>query len=131
MNITGKLKLKLPVTSGVSQAGREWKKMAFVIQKRNTKTPKEVCFETLNDDLIMFMSDTSIGTEITVEFDVESREFNGKYYSSIIAYKAEVNKQLSMEVDNHRGTREMAQMYNQEYQRANTAAVGAVDDLPF
>jgi len=31
----------------------------------------------------------SIGTEVNVSFDIESREYNGKYYTEVKAFKIE------------------------------------------
>ncbi len=73
--------------SGVSKAGKEWKKQEFVIET-NEQFPKKVCF-TLFGDKISLIDGIAEGTEVEVFFSVESRDFNGKWFHNINAWKIE------------------------------------------
>lgn len=73
--------------SGVSKAGKEWKKQEFVIET-NEQYPKKVCF-TLFGDKTSLIEGTTEGTEVEVFFSVESRDFNGKWFHNINAWKIE------------------------------------------
>lgn len=73
--------------SGVSKAGKEWKKQEFVIET-NEQFPKKVCF-TLFGDKISLIDGITEGTEVEVFFSVESRDFNGKWFHNINAWKIE------------------------------------------
>lgn len=73
--------------SGVSKAGKEWKKQEFVIET-NEQFPKKVCF-TLFGDKISLVDGLKEGTEVEVFFSVESRDFNGKWFHNINAWKIE------------------------------------------
>lgn len=77
----------LKAESGVSKAGKEWKKQEFVIET-NEQFPKKVCF-TLFGDKISLMEGLTEGTEVEVFFSVESRDFNGKWFHNINAWKIE------------------------------------------
>lgn len=87
MEIKGRLNQILPVQSGVSKAGNEWKKQEFVVETQD-QYPKQVCF-TLFGDKIAALNGIQPGTEVNVFFDVESREFNGRWYHNINAWKIE------------------------------------------
>lgn len=71
--------------TGVSKAGKEWKKQEFVIET-NEQFPKKVCF-TLFGDKSSLLNGISEGTEVEVHFNVESRDFNGKWFHNINAWK--------------------------------------------
>ena len=87
MQVKGTLLQVLKQESGVSKAGKEWKKQDFVIET-NEQFPKKVCF-TLFGDKISLIDGITEGAEIEVFFSVESRDFNGKWYHNINAWKIE------------------------------------------
>ncbi len=87
MELKGRLYQVLQVQTGVSKAGNEWKKQEFVIETQD-QYPKQVCF-TLFGDKTNMIEGYQPGTELTVQFDVESREFNGRWYHNINAWKVE------------------------------------------
>lgn len=73
--------------SGVSKVGKEWKKQEFVIET-NEQFPKKVCF-TLFGDKAALLDGIAEGAEVEVFFSVESRDFNGKWFHNINAWKIE------------------------------------------
>jgi len=87
MQVKGTLLQILKMETGVSKAGKEWKKQDFVIET-NEQFPKKVCF-TLFGDKISLIDGTAEGSEIEVYFSLESRDFNGKWYHNINAWKIE------------------------------------------
>ena len=87
MQVKGTLLQILRPETGVSKAGKEWRKQDFVIET-NEQFPKKVCF-TLFGDKTSLIDGISEGTEIDVSFSVESRDFNGKWYHNINAWKVE------------------------------------------
>jgi hypothetical protein len=87
MQVKGTLQQILKVESGVSKAGKEWKKQDFVVLT-NEQFPKTVCF-TLFGDKISLIDGISEGSELEVYFSLESRDFNGKWYHNINAWKIE------------------------------------------
>ena len=90
--ITGKLVKTLDVESGTSKAGKEWKKQSFVIDTGAQFNP-EVCFSLFGEDKIAMIDGIQPGTEIEVSFNLSSREYNGKYYHNIDAWR--INKTAS------------------------------------
>ena len=87
MEITGKLIQKLPVQSGVSSSGNNWSKAEFVIETIE-QYPKKVC-ANLWGDRARALDQFQEGSLITVSFDLESREFNGRWYTDVKAWKVE------------------------------------------
>lgn len=88
MQVKGTLLQILKPESGVSKAGKEWKKMDFVIET-NEQFPKKVCF-TLFGDKVSLIEGIAEDSEIEVFFSLESRDFNGKWYHNINAWKIEM-----------------------------------------
>lgn len=85
LSIEGEVKEILTPESGTSKAGKDWNKQEFVIET-NDQYPKPVCFTCFGDktDLI---SNIKVGDSVEVGFNVESREYNGRYFHNINAWK--------------------------------------------
>lgn len=86
MDISGKIIAVLPLQSGVSKAGRDWKKQEYVLETQDTY-PRKVKFDFFGDKVDQYP--LGIGDMVTVSFDIESREFNGRWYTDIHGWKAE------------------------------------------
>jgi hypothetical protein len=87
MQVKGTVIQILKLESGISRAGKEWKKQEFVIET-NEQFPKKICF-TLFGDKISLIDGIAEGTEVEVFFSVESHDFNGKWFHNINAWKIE------------------------------------------
>ncbi|MFA9392024.1 MAG: DUF3127 domain-containing protein [Prolixibacteraceae bacterium] len=85
MDVKGKVLQILPVQSGVSKAGKEWSKQEFVIESEE-QFPKNICF-TLFGDKLSLLGGITVGQQVEVFFNLESREFSGKWYHNINAWK--------------------------------------------
>ena len=85
MEIKGKLVQKLPPQTGQGRNG-EWKRQEFIIEVEGTY-PKKVCISSWGDKVNV---DSLVeGSLLNVFFDIESREFNGKWYTNITAWKVD------------------------------------------
>lgn len=87
MEITGKLIQKLPVQSGVSSQGNNWSKAEFVIETVE-QYPKKVC-ANLWGERAKALDQFQLGSLITVSFDLESREYNGRWYTDVKAWRVD------------------------------------------
>lgn len=85
MEVKGKVIQILPVQTGTSKAGKEWSKQEFVIETED-QFPKNICF-TLFGDKLSLLTGIAAGQQVEVFFNVESREFSGKWYHNINAWK--------------------------------------------
>jgi hypothetical protein len=59
----------------------------FVITTAD-KYPQEVIFQTVNDKMDV-IAPYGQGQEVTVSFNVRGREYNGKYYNTLDAWKVQ------------------------------------------
>ncbi len=84
--ISGKIFSILPEQTGQGQNGL-WVKQTFVIETAD-RFPKKICLQAWNDkgELITRLKQ---GDEVKVFFDLESREFNGKWYTDAKVWKME------------------------------------------
>jgi hypothetical protein len=87
MDITGRLIQVLQEQGGEGKNGNKWAKCDFVIETQE-KFPKKVCLTAWND-LIGTVKGFPIDSEIKASFDISSREYNGKWYTDVKAWKVE------------------------------------------
>ena len=85
MEITGKIIRVLPSQEGVGRNGNPWKVQPYVLETLG-QYPRKVLFEVFGEDRIN-QNQCDIDQLVTISFDVESREFNGRWYTSIRAWK--------------------------------------------
>jgi single-strand DNA-binding protein len=83
-----KLKGKLILKSEPRQISEKFRVMDFVIETQYEKYHQKIQLQILNDR-IAEMDKYSLGEELEVSFDIRGREYNGKYYNSLNAYKVE------------------------------------------
>ena len=88
LSVKGKLSSKLSVESGTSKAGKEWKKQSFVVDTGAQYNP-EICFQLFGEDKIAMLQHHNEGDQIEVSFNLSSREYNGKYFHNIDAWRIE------------------------------------------
>lgn len=88
MEIIGKAIATLPVKSGVSQrTGEQWQSREYVIETQE-QYPKKMCFEVFGTDKLQEFNIRN-NDLIRVHFDISAREYNGRWYNSIRAWKVE------------------------------------------
>ena len=86
MEIKGTISKKLKLESGTSKAGKEWKKLDVIIQQPG-EYGTAVCITAFGDQHIESINRFNIGDSIEVSVNIESREFNGRYYTNIGGWK--------------------------------------------
>lgn len=84
MEIYGKIIQKLPLASGTSKAGNAWRKQEYVLETVDN-FPKKVLFHFFGDRVDQYPAEE--GDMVTVSFDLESREFNGRWYTDVRGWK--------------------------------------------
>jgi len=85
MEVVGKIIQVLPLQEGVGRNGNPWKLQGYVLETIENY-PRKVHFEVFGEDRIK-NNPCAIDQVVTVSFDIESREFNGRWYTSIRAWK--------------------------------------------
>ena len=88
MDIVGKIIQVLPLQSGTSsRTGNAWQLQSYVLETQE-QYPRKVCFEIFGEERIK-NNLCNIDDLVTVSFDIESREFNGRWYTSIRAWRVQ------------------------------------------
>jgi hypothetical protein len=132
LKITGKIIQALALVEGVSKAGNAWKKREYVLET-NDQYPRKVFFNFFGERVDQYP--LNIGDEVTVSFDLESREYNGRWYTDVRAWKAEKgNTQSVGEPAQNFGMQQPPQFSNAPYNTDASFAPNPGDDsdnLPF
>lgn len=87
MEISGKVIQKLPIQEGTGRNGNPWKAQSAVLETQD-QYPRKVCFEVFGEDRIN-NNPFEVDDVITISFDIDSHEFNGRWYTSIRAYRVQ------------------------------------------
>lgn len=127
MEVIGTVIIDLGEVSGVSKAGNQWKKHEYVLETQEAY-PKKVHFSFFGDRADQFPLQT--GKVIRLSFDIDSHEYNGRWFTSINAWKAEdadatANVAPATAPAAAPAAAPMAQM------PANMPPANSTDDLPF
>lgn len=88
MEIKGKIIAVLPEVSGTSSKGNSWKKRDYVLENTEGQFPRRVAFTCFgeNADKIQL----SVGQEVNMYFDIDSREWNGRWYTDIRCWRCDI-----------------------------------------
>ncbi|GAA5026818.1 hypothetical protein GCM10011506_12810 [Marivirga lumbricoides] len=85
MELTGKVIDVLEEEKGNGRNG-EWRKQSFVIETQE-QYPKKVCAVAWGDKIDSF--NIKKGEELTAKINIESREYNGKWYTDVKIWAVE------------------------------------------
>ncbi len=87
MEITGKIIAALPMRSGTSaRTGNAWASQEFVIETHE-QYPRRCVFTVFGEDRLKEMN-IQVGAELTVSFDIDAHEYNGRWFNDIRAWRA-------------------------------------------
>lgn len=132
MEVQGKIIAILPANSGVSQrSGNPWMSQTFVLETIE-QYPKKIPFEVFGEDRIRQFN-LQMGETVTIHFDVDGREWNGRWFAKVSCYNVTRAGQAQ--------AAPVAQPAQQNVARAQSVAPapqpqpqpqgGNKDDLPF
>jgi hypothetical protein len=85
MEIQAILKQILKTESGTSKSGKDWQKQTIIIETADAY-PKQIAVE-VSEKALSRLQDYSIGQTITCSINIESREYNGKWFTSVKCWK--------------------------------------------
>jgi hypothetical protein len=85
MQLIAKLIQVLPLQTGEGKNGI-WKKQDIIVETES-QYPKKICVSVWGDKINE--SQLNLGSKLKIDFDVESREFNGRWYTDVKAWKVE------------------------------------------
>lgn len=122
LEITAKVLYSLPEQTGQGKNGA-WVRQDVIVETEE-QYPKKICMSAWGDMVATFRA-FAAGTRLKINFRVESREYNGRWYTDVRPWKAVVvdGAPAGVPVDTGVGAPAMT-----------TTAAGeseAMDDLPF
>ena len=91
--IKGKVFAILAEQKGVSAAGKDWSKIDFVIEEIEGQYPKKVSFTAMGDKLLPVVKSLSVGQLVEVHYNLDAREYNGKWFTNINAWRIDKNSE--------------------------------------
>lgn len=143
MNLEALVVRKLNVDSGVSKAGNEWKKGTLLVETLG-QFPKQIAISNMkNVDEFMALE---IGKVYKFGIDIESREYNGKFYTNVNAFsfqplqgqqQAPPQPQYAQPQQPHSpnpqssGYQQPSKVYTQGFQQPPQQQFPTDEDLPF
>ncbi len=86
MQLSARLVQVMPIQTGTGKNG-EWKKQEIIVET-DGQYPKKICISIWGDKISQ--SQLQPGNYLTIDFDVESREYNGRWYTDVKAWKVEL-----------------------------------------
>ena len=85
MELNGRIIAVLPAQTGQGRNG-EWKKQEYVLEyNSDSQYPKRMCFNLWGEKVDQFRIQE--GQQLTVSFDVDCREYQGRWYNDIRAWR--------------------------------------------
>ena len=126
MNISGKVVQVLPIQTGTSKAGNPWQKQEFVLDQGG-QYPRKVCISLFGDNVAKI---PQVGQDVMVSVDIDSREFNGRWYTEIKSWNiVQTGAQPAAPAPQQVATAPAAAPA--QPQPAPAPQAGVADDLPF
>lgn len=132
LNISGIVLNILPLQTGTSKAGNQWKKQDFILETGG-QYPRKVCICLFGDNVDKFP--LQVGQSVTASVDIESREFNARWYTDVRAWNVVYNAHQGAPAQAPTATSPTAQPAPTPAKgataQAPAGAPAAADDLPF
>ncbi len=130
MDLTGKIIAVLPASSGVSaRTGNSWMSQDYVIEVPG-QYPKKCVFRVFGEDRIKQFN-IQMGEDITVSFDIDAHEFNGRWFNDVRAFNV-TRGAAPMAAAPMAAAPDAASMATAPFPPAQeSTGEGSTDDLPF
>lgn len=88
MELEGRIARKLNVQTGTSARGA-WAKQEFIFEYQEGNFPSQVCMNVWGDDKVKELDKYQVGDKVKVSFNLSSREYNGRWYTDVRAWRIE------------------------------------------
>lgn len=85
MNLTGKIVALDDVISGESHDGKPWCKQIIVVEY-NPEYHKCAAVEMFGEDKVKMLQSLKVGDRVCVDFSIDSRQFNDKWFVQLKGY---------------------------------------------
>lgn len=124
MEISG-LVVNTFIETGTTKAGSDWKKKIIILEYTEGVYTKKLALDLFGDNNID-NNPVEAGQKVTVSFDVESRVYNGRWFTSASAWR------ITPLVENTETEKEEPEKKTKKSKKStDTTPADSVDDLPF
>ena len=113
LELEGRIARKLNVQTGTSARGA-WSKQEFIFEYQEGNFPSQICMNVWGDDKVRELDKYQVGDRVRISFNLSSREFNGRWYTDVRAWRIEPAGQQQMP----------------QPSQAPSAPLPSIDDLP-
>ena len=99
MEQIGTISHVLEKRSGTStRTGNAWASQDYVIEYQNGQYANHIVFTVFGEDKIaQFANLLFVGSQVKVSFDIDAREYQGRWYTSVRAWKVESASQQAFQ----------------------------------
>jgi hypothetical protein len=123
MEFEGKVLKILEPTSGQTARGT-WERQVVVFEQPNKQYGKEIAVTFMNK--AQEVSNLRVGESYIISFDIESREYQGRWYTDVRAWRVQPVQQAPQPPMN-----DLPPILDEAPMSSSAASVGVVDDMPF
>ena len=88
LELEGRIVRKLNVQTGTSARGA-WSKQEFILEYQEGNFPSQVCLNVWGEDKVRELDKYQIGDKVKVSFNLSAREYNGRWYNDVRAWRIE------------------------------------------
>ena len=88
MELEGRIVRKLNVQSGSSARGT-WSKQEFIFEYQEGNYPSQVCMNVWGEEKVKDLEKYQVGDKVKISFNLSSREYNGRWYTDVRAWRIE------------------------------------------
>ena len=90
MRINGRITAVLPLQEGTNEKGTAWSKQTAVVEESEGQYPQSLSFDMMGDKIVALTA----GQQVEVDFDTKAREYQGKWFNNVNAWKVTVVGQV-------------------------------------
>lgn len=98
MEIKGQIHQILPAETLTLKNGKEFNKQIFIMTVKDGNFDKKIAFIAKGDKCIQQLKEAAIGDIATAFINIESREWNGKWFTDVAAWKLVVELQAKSDL---------------------------------
>ncbi len=88
LELEGRIARKFDIQSGTSARGA-WSKQEFIFEYQEGNFPTQVCMNVWGEDKVRELGKYQPGDKVKISFNLSSREYNGRWYTDVRAWRIE------------------------------------------
>ena len=130
MELEGRIARKLNVQTGTSARGA-WAKQEFILEYQEGNFPSQVCMNVWGDDKVKELDKYQVGDRVRISFNLSSREYNGRWYTDVRAWRIESANAAQPEYNYSQSAGSYSAPTGAPMPSADDMSSPVEDDLPF